>query len=289
MIDWPDDLVEDLARRRSVIFLGAGVSKNSINDAGERPADWIEFLSTLAVQIVDVETKVAVERCISGGDLLTACEIAYKTLRPENFRTRLLQAFSQKRFHPARIHEELVRIDSRIVMTTNFDKIYDSLAMSMLHGDVLVKTYSDDDVAEVVRRSNRCILKIHGSIDAASSAIITRSDYARLRVKHAGFYRVIDALFATHTFLFLGASMNDPDIRLILEDYANQYEHSRPHFVVMPNGHLHARELEVLEESMNVRAIFYDPENHHQQLSDGVAARTLVEAKREELVERMDW
>jgi len=290
MIAWPEDLVEDLARRRSVIFLGAGVSKNSTNEAGERPADWKEFLTELAQGIGDGDAREAAEKCIASGDLLTACEIAYKALRPENFRTSLLRSFSQKRFRPARVHEELVRIDSRIVMTTNFDKIYDSVAATMLHGDVLVKTYSDEDVADVVRRKNRCIIKIHGSVDVAAGAILTRSDYARVRTKHAGFYRVVDALFATHTFLFLGASMNDPDIRLILEDHANRYEYSRPHYVVMPDGQLRVSELSVLEESMNVRAIPYDPSDNHIELSDGIASlRQLVESKREQLVQGMDW
>ena len=44
MIDWPDKLVQDIARRRCVLFLGSGVSANSKNAAGERPKTWVEVL-----------------------------------------------------------------------------------------------------------------------------------------------------------------------------------------------------------------------------------------------------
>ena len=45
MINWPQVLVDDIARRKCVIFLGAGVSKNSRNHEGRIPKNWLEFLS----------------------------------------------------------------------------------------------------------------------------------------------------------------------------------------------------------------------------------------------------
>ena len=35
MINWPEDVVEDIARRRCVLYLGSGVSANSVNEKGE--------------------------------------------------------------------------------------------------------------------------------------------------------------------------------------------------------------------------------------------------------------
>lgn len=43
-MDWPEKLVEDIARRRCVLFLGSGVSANSTNVAGERPKSWAAVL-----------------------------------------------------------------------------------------------------------------------------------------------------------------------------------------------------------------------------------------------------
>ena len=47
MINWPKQLIDAIARRRCVLFLGAGVSANSINDDGKHPATWREFLSDI--------------------------------------------------------------------------------------------------------------------------------------------------------------------------------------------------------------------------------------------------
>ncbi|MBR8218301.1 SIR2 family protein [Burkholderia cepacia] len=290
MINWPRDLVDDIARRRCVIFLGAGVSKNASNAQGERPMDWIEFLRHLAGQIADQVAVNAINECIAGGDLLTACEVARTALRPANFRTELLRCFSERRFQPAQIHENLVGIDSRIVLTTNVDKLYDMAANTVLHGDVIVKSHVDSDVGDIVRRQNRCVIKIHGTIDAPANTIFTRVDYADARNKYAHFYRVIDALFMTHTFLFLGASMRDPDMALILEDYALRYHGARPHYVVMPAGAVSAPVLGVLEQSMNLQTISYNSANNHAELNEGVALlKTQVEEARGELLETMNW
>ena len=45
MIDWPEYLIEAIARRKSVLFLGSGISANSCNDAGKHPLTWEAFLS----------------------------------------------------------------------------------------------------------------------------------------------------------------------------------------------------------------------------------------------------
>jgi hypothetical protein len=252
--------------------------------------DWTEFLRHLANQVTDRVAADAINECVSGGDLLTACEIARTALRPANFRTELLRCFSERRFQPAKIHENLVGIDSRIVLTTNVDKLYDMAANTILHGDVIVKSHTDNDVADVIRRQNRCVIKIHGTIDAPGNTIFTRLDYADARNKHAHFYRVIDALFMTHTFLFLGASMRDPDMALILEDYALRYHGVRPHYVVMPAGTVSAPVLNVLEQSMNLQAIPYDSANNHLELNQGVESlKALVDQARATLLETMNW
>lgn len=290
MIDWPEDLINDIARRRCVIFLGAGVSKNSSNDKGERPMDWCEFLKHLAGLITNGPTAQVVHDCIKIGDLLTACEVARKALRPAKFNTELLRCFSEKRFQSGEIHDDLVGIDSRIVLTTNVDKLYDMTANAILHGDVIVKAHSDFDVADVIRRQNRCIIKVHGTIDAPGNTIFTRIDYAEARAKYAHFYSVLEALFMTHTFLFLGASMRDPDMALLLEDYSLRFKGTRPHYVVMPEGGTPPEVLDVMEQSMNFQTISYDSINSHMQLGLGIKElRNQVEKARMGLLETMDW
>ncbi|MDY7232504.1 SIR2 family protein [Hyalangium rubrum] len=290
MISWPIDLVEDIARRRTVLFLGAGVSKNSVNDKGERPKDWKEFLLHLAAQLPAGPQQDAVNLAISESDLLTACDLAKRYLRSDVFKKVVLAEYSDKRFQPAQIHDDIVALDSRFVVTTNFDKLYENRANQIQQNTVIVKNYYDTDVADVLRRDQRVVLKVHGSIDSVDRTVFTRSSYAQARNAHGGFYRMLGALFLTHTFIFLGASMRDPDIQLVLEDHAYKFPGSRPHYVVMPSGSVSQGVLEIMEESMNLRPILYDPTGHHAELAASLKALLApVEDERERLTKTLDW
>lgn len=290
MIDWPEDLVRDVAARRSVLFLGAGVSRNAENAHGVHPREWTSFLHHLTSLVPDATLKTEVMQCINDADLLTACELARKYLSASVFRTEMLQEFSGNGYRPAKIHDDLSLVDSRVVMTTNFDKLYENRANQLQDNTVIVKNYYDKDVADVFRRQDRVVVKMHGTIDAPDSTIFTRSQYALARRDYGHFYQLLRGLFITHTFVFLGASMRDPDMQLLLEDHAYRFEGARPHYIVMPDNSARAGTLRVLEETMNLKALLYDPANNHQSLADSVAALVpKVEAARQEIAATAGW
>lgn len=290
MIDWPDDLVHDIAARRSVLFLGAGVSRNASNAHGVHPREWSEFLKHLATKVPEAAQQAEVMQCIDDADLLTACELARKYLSGPVFKTEMLQEFSGNGYRPAKIHEDLSLVDSRLVMTTNFDKLYENCANQLQDNTVIVKNYYDTDIADVFRRRDRVVLKAHGTIDAPDKIIFTRSQYALARRDYGHFYQLLRGLFVTHTFVFLGASMRDPDMQLLLEDHAYRFEGARPHYIAMPENSARAGTLRVLEETMNLKALLYDPANNHQSLADSVADLVpKVEAAREKIAATAGW
>lgn len=290
MIEWPADLVRDIAARRSVLFLGAGVSRNAQNAQGVHPREWTDYLRHLASLVTDSAQQAEVKQCIEEADLLTACELCRKYLSPPVFKTEMLKEFSGNAYRPAKIHDDLSLVDSRLVMTTNFDKLYENRANQLQDNTVIVKNYYDKDVADVFRRQDRVVLKVHGTIDVPDETIFTRSQYALARRDYGHFYQLLRGLFVTHTFVFLGASMRDPDMQLLLEDHAYRFEGARPHYIVMPENSARAGTLRVLEDTMNLKALLYDPAHNHQQLAVSVAALVpLVEAAREEIASTAGW
>jgi hypothetical protein len=56
MIIWPKSLVREIAARRCVFFLGAGVSASATDKDGNRPRTWAEFLEE-ACRLIVVESK----------------------------------------------------------------------------------------------------------------------------------------------------------------------------------------------------------------------------------------
>lgn len=290
MIDWPSDLVRDVAARRSVLFMGAGVSRNARNSLGVHPREWTAYLRHLASLVTDSAKRDEVLGCISDADLLTACELARKYLSPSVFKTEMLREYSGNAYAPAQIHDDLSLIDSRLVLTTNFDKLYENRANFLQQNTVLVKNYYDQDVADVFRRQDRVVLKVHGTIDSPDRTIFTRSQYALARRDFAHFYQLLRGLFVTHTFVFLGASMRDPDIQLLLEDHAYRFEGARPHYMVMPENSARQGTLALLEETMNLKALLYDPSDNHAMLAKSVAGLVpLVEAERREIAATAAW
>jgi hypothetical protein len=84
--------------------------------------------------------------------------------------------------------------------------------------------------------------------------------------------------------------MRDPDMQLLLEDHAYRFAGARPHYIVMPENSARAGTLRVLEETMNLKALLYDPANNHRSLADSVAALVpLVEAARQKMAATAGW
>jgi|688.fasta_scaffold77861_4 hypothetical protein len=290
MIEWPSDLVRDIAARRSVVFLGAGVSRNAANTRGVHPQGWTDFLYHLGAQVSDTAQRAEIKQCIIDADLLTACELCRKYLTPHVFKTELIKEFSGNGYRPAQIHDDLSQMDSQLVMTTNFDKLYENRANQLQDNTVIVKNYYDKDVADVFRRRDRVVLKVHGTIDVPDQTIFTRSQYALARRDYGHFYQLLRSLFVTHTFVFLGASMRDPDMQLLLEDHAYRFEGSRPHYIVMPEDSARRGVLEVLEETMNLKALTYNPTDNHSALATSVSALVpLVESERQNIAATAGW
>ncbi|MBI4232258.1 SIR2 family protein [Candidatus Peregrinibacteria bacterium] len=287
MIIWPKEFVYDLARRRTVVVLGSGISRNSVGTNGRIPRTWEKFLLELSK---DVNPKRHITRLIHEKDYLTACELILKSIGRDRFNQCLKDEFLNPGYQHSEIHKWIFALDSRIVATPNFDKIYETYANHEAHASITVKHHDDPDIAEAVRATGRLILKIHGTIDSPNQMVFTRNEYAAARSKYANFYSLLEALALTHTFLFLGCGVHDPDIRLLLEDIFCKHPSSPRHVFVIPRGDLHKQVIEILQESMNLSILTYSPDNDHKELIDSVKELSeLVEAERAELKTNGNW
>ncbi|WEJ71433.1 SIR2 family protein [Pseudomonas sp. PSE14] len=276
MIDWPTGLVEAIARRRCVVMIGAGVSKNSENAQGKRPAAWEEFLRSCLQHIAGTEY---VEELLERKDYLTACEIIKSKIGRDAFIDMVQAEYQRSGYQPAPIHKSIYELDVSIVASPNFDSIYDSYALGVSAGTLVVKTHVSEDIANYLHGGNtRLLLKTHGSANDPQSIIFTRKDYAEARTKYVLFYEILKSLALTHTFFFIGCGMDDPDIRMLFEDI--QFAHGRMpfHYMTLPQGEAHQDLLAIASETMRIKFIQYSPESGHQELTDSLA----------ELVERTD-
>jgi hypothetical protein len=287
MIKWPKEVISDVSRRRCVIFLGSGISANSINTEGRRPKNWLSFLEST---LDGIQPKAHIKKLLKEGDYLTACEVIKRELGKEEFTRIVREEFLTPGYQPADIHKKIFSLDSRIVATPNFDKIYETYANSQAHGSIVVKQHYDSDVISTIRGSGRLILKIHGTIDSPNNLIFTRAEYAEARTKFSTFYEVLEALALTHTFLFFGCGVNDPDIKLLLEDSLFKHNSSRSHVMLLPDNALHKSVIAVIQDTMNLNIMQYSPKENHKELLDSIInLLQLVEDEREQIKINMNW
>jgi hypothetical protein len=230
----PDELVQAVHERRAMLFAGAGLSMSV------GLPSWREFIE-----------HVGVELGLDAEDVLGP-DTSYHTLA-EYFRIRKgsigpLRAWmqgnwrvSEESVRRSRLHQLVVALDFPIIYTTNYDPNIE--AAFAAHGREYVKIADERDIA-AIRDGVTQIVKFHGDFDDEGSLVITESDY----FERLAFEAPLDVKFRADalakTILFIGYSMTDLDIRLLLHNLRRTWRrsgherHRPPSYVFMtrPNA-----------------------------------------------------
>lgn len=114
-------------------------------------------------------------------------------------------------------HRYVARIPYfKIVVTTNWDSFFEREL------NVLVPMVEDRDIP-FWDDDKRQILKIHGCVTRPYTIVATSNDYSNCIKKRSRdpIFTKLKDLMATKTFIFVGYSMRDPDIHIILDQLLN--------------------------------------------------------------------
>lgn len=288
---WPDDLVESLARRDCVIFVGAGFSKNATSSSAAAPPSWKELLLKLLDTIYPKNTSgrrasrgQKIQSQINAGDLLWAAqelELEYSEKgKSSDFRgiiCRSVDGPKNHEFEPGEVHDTLLDLNSRLVITTNYDKVIERLfGVGYVYLD-----YSSDAIADTIRSGREVVLRLHGSVDYPDKTVLTRLDFSRLRKNGSQAISVLEALSLTRTVLFLGYSLDDPDLQLVLENQVNISGGTASHYRLASAGSVPDSRKKVMNEAFGVNII---PYRGHNGSGFQAALTTLVDRVTQERV-----
>lgn len=257
MISWPPNLIEDLAYRRCIIFTGAGISATAKNNSNESPVAWKEFLNKAIELIKSNSIYPDVEKLIKEKNYLLALQAIDKVVDKGRYCHLLETEFSN--FNPSNIHTLINQIDPKILVTTNFDKIYEKVCN--FDGYKFITYKESENLCDHIRSNNRVIIKAHGDIDDLSNVIFTRRQYTETMNKYGYFYKILEALFMTNTVLFVGYSLNDPDIQLVLENVKMISNSKKPNYIVDTEVK-NSIEQEDLKIRYNLEILEYGPDHN---------------------------
>jgi hypothetical protein len=216
---------------------------------------------------------------IKAKQYLDAAQVITDLINPADFNGYIRRTFKEPRYKHTALHEHINEIDPKIIITTNYDEIYEKYCDSV--GDVNshnVCRYTDNYALNDIRSNTRVILKSHGCSTDPGNIVLSRSSYFEARRENPEFFSILNSLFLINTVLFIGCSLTDPDIQLILENVNLSAPSLHPHYALVPVGR-HPSLVTSIERTYNIRLLEYDDPTHAlvpdliQDLKDAVLER----------------
>lgn len=204
-----------------VIFVGAGVSKNS------NVPTWWELIKKFADKIgydrcIDCNFKsddCPKEKCslrfdFSQDEFLRIPEYYYQQDTSENHASymSLIQSTLRGGTGPNPIDDVIFNLLPHHIITTNYDSLLED--SQNVNSQLYTVVCQDSDLLS--KSNERYILKMHGDLELPETIVLKESDYLDYEQKHPLISTFIRSLLVNHTFLFLGYSLNDYNLNLII-------------------------------------------------------------------------
>lgn len=155
-------------------------------------------------------------------------------------------------------HRALAEMPLRLLFTTNYDGIIEDAYRR--RGKRIEVSHSageyDDDRDSAMRTGAVHLVKLHGTIEHPETIVLTRTDYCKARHERGKMLTHLLDKFKHASFLFVGFSLSDPNINLILDDARYERKQQLPVSYVVQSGRDRIRDLYL--QSLGVNTIALD-------------------------------
>ena len=273
------DLVDDVAQQRFVLFVGSGASKWAQPNGGGNFKDWIGFLKEANKKLKkNSKPQKIVDSLINQQDYLLASEVLKKNL-DTGWESLLTQEFQQAA-DISRLHKALIGLKPRIIVTTNFDKLIEGawgLGSHDRYPTVISKI--DSEAFKLFRSEENYLIKLHGSIDEPKGIVFDKTSYQSGAFGNPYYSEILSVLLLTHTFIFIGFSMTDPAVSLVVENAAYRYKSTRPHYIFQAGTPV-AEVDEMWRQFRKLYVLRYPDVNKHEALATKLEQLAVEAARR---------
>src|SRR4051794_33338494 len=226
-----DILAAAIERRRAILFVGAGVSMSV------GLPSWQALIEHLLHEL-DLDPSV-IEGMRDGHQMLAELyRLKQGGIGPLRSWLDRNWKVSEDKVATSKLHRLIVELDFPAIYTTNYDRNLETAFEA--HGRPYAKISNAKDIANATDDVTQ-IIKYHGDFTDDSSLVITETDF----LDRLSFDSPLDIKFRSdalgRTILFIGYSMSDPNIRLLLHRIWQTWERSGrkddrpPSFVFMPS------------------------------------------------------
>jgi hypothetical protein len=262
----PERLIEASRHRRLIPFVGAGLSRQA--DPNRFPS-WRELLHNMLKRFVadrylDPAEASSLLGMLKGGNNPQAVAETIKARVPQDaYQSFLQQQFSHTPKRPSVSHSQLFRLNSPVIITTNYDRLIEDAYAHEKGKALSVVCY--DQPGQVRNRlltslsqDAPFLFKLHGDIENPGGIILTSHDYARLRQHNQGYRLLLSSIFYHYTTLFIGFSLSDPEILLHLQNIQDALSGERyPDYAFLPDTSCSEAEVSDFRRTYGIHVILY--------------------------------
>jgi hypothetical protein len=223
-------IAESLKERRAMLFVGAGVSMSV------GLPSWRKLIEHMASDL-GLDEQVIGMPDVTYQALAEYYRLKHGSIGPLRSWMDREWSVSREQVERSEIHKLIVSLDFPIIYTTNYDRNLE--AAFEIHDRPFVKIANAKDIPKATSCVTQ-IIKYHGDFDDDTSLVLAETDY----FDRLSFDSPLDVKFRAdalgRTILFIGYSMSDMNIRLLLHRLwqtwrRSGYEQERPKsFVFMP-------------------------------------------------------
>ena len=283
MVTWPESLIQEIAERRVVFFIGSGLSKA----AHDIFPSWPELLEKLSINISKTKDKQLIKNYVKQGRMLDAAQIINDGLPKPDLSASLRRIFQVRPIPHHDLYQYLLLMDPKTIVTTNYDEFLEKNFEHYSGGTEahVVCKHKATHLINDLRSPVRSIVKMHGCITDPSDIVLDRLSYYEAKKENPGIYHALSSLMTVNTVLFLGYSISDPDIQLILENINLYSKATHTHYALMSKFD-HSSIKVVIKKTYNVDFLEYPAGAHgsvpdiikglHKQVLDFRAARGII-------------
>jgi hypothetical protein len=181
------------------------------------------------------------------------------------------ERFEDKAKTPTTAHDILVKIKSKFIITTNYDTLIEkALVKNFNNYFPTIYTYKDaSSINYSLWNNDHFVLKAHGDAKTPKEIVLTERDYRNIIYAQSGYQSILHAIFSTNSILFVGVSLNDPELLLLLGYIHNIFHGGSPtHYALVSKESVTNTEIERWRKDFNIEIIKYDPKGNHIELQN---------------------
>jgi hypothetical protein len=216
---------------KCILFVGAGLSSSGVRKGGKGIPDWNTLVKYMIEDLRDSKNcdTVLLSKLLEfhkQGKYLDVAHIFKKQTRPDQFVAFLKEYLDPPDIIQSKIHEVILKIKLRGIITTNFDMVFEIQSDRL---QPLIYPQFLGDPSSIQR--DKLFVKIHGCIchtpNIYDNLILTEESYINLRSDRR-YQSLLNVFLLGYRILTVGFSLRDPDFLGFIEDVKQIFGEDMP-------------------------------------------------------------